>query len=283
MQSAKCLTDVISHRNCVLEHIYSGRPPTAHALIASLNTRPSPRPSILQLSDLAPPTTSYSVFHSALQLIAVASKDEQSLAILDFLYRVLDILEDFLGAPLLTSKIEDNYEIVAQLLGEMCDGGIVSNTEPNALRESVEVSSVLGQLFTKVGLPGYVPFARDHSILLICIALRQLLGSRSTSRQAYDHLSLLHLVQQYPGENQTYDIPRTSSTLISLRISQSSLLLQVVPYQHDHTARSRSQQRFREFQTYCWCYQPPEAQAAPRLQAFQGLCNYLSSIHVYDW
>lgn len=87
----------------------------------------------------------------------MSSKDAQSVAILDFLHRVLDIFEDFLGSPLLTSKIEDNYEIIAQLLGEMCDCGIVSNTEPNALRESVEVSSVLGKLFTQVGLPGASP------------------------------------------------------------------------------------------------------------------------------
>ncbi|KAJ4531526.1 hypothetical protein HRR86_006340 [Exophiala dermatitidis] len=39
----------------------------------------------------------------------------------------------------------------------MCDGGIICNTEPNALRESVEVSSVLGKLFTQVGLPGSSP------------------------------------------------------------------------------------------------------------------------------
>ena len=70
---------------------------------------------------------------------------------------MLDIFEDFLGSPLLTSKIEDNYEIVAQLLGEMCDGGIICNTEPNALRESVEVSSALGRLFTQVGLPSASP------------------------------------------------------------------------------------------------------------------------------
>ncbi|ETI24911.1 hypothetical protein G647_04281 [Cladophialophora carrionii CBS 160.54] len=145
------------HNNCVLEHTYSGRPPSAQTLIASLATRPVPRPSVTQLSDLAPPTTAYCISHSALQLIAVSSKDAQSLAILDFLSRVLDIFEDFLGSPLLTSKIEDSYEIVAQLLAEMCDGGIICNTEPNALRESVEVSSVLGKLFTQVGLPGASP------------------------------------------------------------------------------------------------------------------------------
>lgn len=45
---------------------------------------------------------------------------------------------------------------MAQLLGEMCDGGIISNTESNALKENVEVSGLLGKLFTQVGLPGCV-------------------------------------------------------------------------------------------------------------------------------
>lgn len=44
---------------------------------------------------------------------------------------------------------------MAQLLGEMCDAGSVCNTEPNALRDDVEVSGFLGKLLVGVGLPGY--------------------------------------------------------------------------------------------------------------------------------
>ena len=58
-----------------------------------------------------------------------------------------------MGSPLLSTKIEENYEVVAQLLAEVCDGGIICNTEPNALRETVEVSSTLGRLFNHVGIP----------------------------------------------------------------------------------------------------------------------------------
>lgn len=64
------------------------------------------------------------------------------------------MFEDFLSAPLLAHKIESNYDIVAQLLKEICDGGVISNTEPNALRENVEVAGLLGKLLTQVGLPG---------------------------------------------------------------------------------------------------------------------------------
>lgn len=93
--------------------------------------------------------------HANLLVVAVSVKDAQPLAILDFLHRLIDVFEDFLGSPLLVGKIQENYEVVAQLLGEMCDGGVVCNTEPNSLRESVEVSSLIGKLFNQVGLPGY--------------------------------------------------------------------------------------------------------------------------------
>ena len=75
--------------------------------------------------------------------------------VLEFLHRVIDVLEEFLGAPLLASKIEGAYDVVAQLLGEMCDAGSVSNTEPNALKDDVEVSGWMGKLLGGVGLPGY--------------------------------------------------------------------------------------------------------------------------------
>ena len=99
---------------------------------------------------------------------------------LEFLHRVIDVFEDFLGAPLLSGKIESNYDVVAQLLGEMCDGGIICNTEGNALRENVEVSGVLGKLFTQVGLPGYV-HPKTNMIILADT------GVRIDHRQLWDH------------------------------------------------------------------------------------------------
>ena len=111
---------------------------------------------MLYLADLNPPTTAYSIRHANLLLLATCSVDTQPLAILEFLRKVIDIFEDFLGSPLLSSKIEDSYEVVAQLLGEVCDGGVICNTEPNALQETVEVSSTLGRLFDQVGIPRFV-------------------------------------------------------------------------------------------------------------------------------
>ena len=73
---------------------------------------------------------------------------------LEFLHRVIDALEDFIGAPLLAVKLENNYDVVAQLLTEMCDAGTVSTTEPNALREVVEIEGWVGKLLGSINLPG---------------------------------------------------------------------------------------------------------------------------------
>ena len=73
---------------------------------------------------------------------------------LEFLNRLTEVLEDFLGAPLLASKIEGSYDVVAQLLGEMCDAGSVCNTEPNALRDTVDIPGWMGKLLGGVGLSG---------------------------------------------------------------------------------------------------------------------------------
>lgn len=85
-----------------------------------------------------------------------SSSELEPLLALEFLHRIVDVLEDFLGAPLLASKIESNYDVVAQLLTEMCDAGTIGTTEPNALRDLVEVEGFMGKLLGNLSLPGYV-------------------------------------------------------------------------------------------------------------------------------
>lgn len=69
-----------------------------------------------------------------------------------------DALEEFLGSPLLASRITASYDVVAQVLAEMADAGIVCQGEANVLRDVVETGpGVLDNLFGKVGLPGSSP------------------------------------------------------------------------------------------------------------------------------
>ena len=145
---------LIPNSNVVLEHFYRSRPPSATELVTYIKSHALPLPPILRITDSSPPSILFSVVHSNLLIVCSCGSEIDSLAVFEFLYRFIDACEEFLGSPLLASKLEENFEVVAQLLNELCDHGIVCNTETNSLRESVEVSSVIGKLFTQVGLPG---------------------------------------------------------------------------------------------------------------------------------
>ncbi|KAJ5544744.1 AP complex mu/sigma subunit [Penicillium sp. DV-2018c] len=122
----------------LVEHVYRSRPPSASAILP------------LYLAHDAP---LFSTIEANLLFIAISEVDTEPLLALEFLHRVIDVLEDFIGAPLLSSKIQSNYDVVAQLLNEMCDGGTVCNTEPNALQEVVEVPGWMGKLLGGIGVP----------------------------------------------------------------------------------------------------------------------------------
>ncbi len=128
---------------------------------------PVPRASLIHLPNINPPTVLFSLVHSNLLFLSPVSTDTEPLFVLEFLHRIIDVLEEFIGAPLLASKIEGSYDVAAQLLGEMCDAGSVCNTEPNALRDDVDIPGWMGKLLGGVGLPGY-----DRSLITRVTSLR---------------------------------------------------------------------------------------------------------------
>jgi AP-3 complex subunit mu len=119
--------------------------------------RPVPRPSLIYLPNTSPSILVFSLSHSNLLFLLTSSSEIEPLLALEFLHRVIDVLEEFVGAPLLASKVENSYDVIAQLLNEMCDAGAVSTTEPNALRELVEVEGWIGKLLGGISIPGLVP------------------------------------------------------------------------------------------------------------------------------
>ncbi|PYH46786.1 putative AP-3 adaptor complex subunit mu [Aspergillus saccharolyticus JOP 1030-1] len=138
----------------IVEQVYRSRPPSAPAIRSLFLAHPAPRPSVLYLPNAIPPVTVFSIVQSNLTFLAVSEVDSEPLLMLEFLHRVVDVLEEFVGAPLLSTKLQANYDVVAQLLHEMCDGGIVCNTEPNMLQEVVEMPGWMGKLLGGVGLAG---------------------------------------------------------------------------------------------------------------------------------
>ncbi|KOS20193.1 AP-3 complex subunit mu-1 [Escovopsis weberi] len=145
------------NRKPILSHVYTGRPLSAAHLLPLYLEHPAPRPNLIYLPSTSPATLVFSLVHSNLLFLATASTEIEPLLVLEFLHRVVDALEDFVGAPLLAVKLENNYDVVAQLLTEMCDSGTVSTTEPNALREVVEVEGWMDKLLGSMNLPGKTP------------------------------------------------------------------------------------------------------------------------------
>lgn len=145
----------------LVEHVYRSRPPSAAAILPLYLAHAAPRPSLIYLPGATPPVTVFSTVQSNILFLALSEVDTEPLLVLEFLHRVVDILEEFVGAPLLSSKIQANYEVVAQLLHEICDGSIVCNTEPNLLQEVVDVPGWMGKLLGGINVPGYDLNLRD--------------------------------------------------------------------------------------------------------------------------
>lgn len=109
------------------------------------------------MPNLNPPTLLHSLQIDALLLLSPTATDVPPLLVLEFLHRVSDALTEFLGSPLLASRIESNYDIAAQVLLELCDGGLIAGTEANALRDVVDTQSSLSRFLGGVGLTAQPP------------------------------------------------------------------------------------------------------------------------------
>ena len=142
-------------RRPILTHIYTSRPLSASQLLPLYLAHPAPRPNLIYLPNTSPPTLVFNLTHSNLLFLLTSSSEIEPLLALEFLHRIIDVLEEFVGPPLLASKVESSYDVVAQLLNEMCDAGAVSTTEPNALRDLVEVEGWIGKLLGGINIPGY--------------------------------------------------------------------------------------------------------------------------------
>ena len=131
-----------------------------------------------------------------------------------------DVLEEFLGAPLLESKIEGGYDIIAQLLGEMCDAGTVSNTEPNALRDLIDVPGWMGKLLGGVGLSGCV---YNHPGQMINAWIASLIAVPRASRSSVNSTSL-----QNSGFNTQPPLPQLPWRRANVRHTSNELYVDII-------------------------------------------------------
>ncbi|KAK6526353.1 hypothetical protein TWF694_004952 [Orbilia ellipsospora] len=185
-----------SQNSVVLQHNWRHRPTaSAQEYITSYLSHPTPRPPLIHLSHLSPPTLLFSIVHNNLIFLSPATSEIEPLLILEFLHRIADVLEDYFGPPLIPSKIEGNYDIVAELLGEMCDDGLPFNTEPNGLRDVVLPPSIMKKLLANVTLPsGSLDPFRSAPSTISTIPWRRANVKHTSNEMYLDLLETLHCI-----------------------------------------------------------------------------------------
>ncbi|KAK3704713.1 hypothetical protein LTR37_013687 [Vermiconidia calcicola] len=158
MSAIEALHIFDEHNNLILNHTYTNRPLPPSTLLPLYLQHPSPRPSLIYLPSCSPPIILHSIIQDNLLFFSPCSSDTEPLLVLEFLHRVADALEEFLGSPLLASRITASYDVVAQIVAEIADGGIICQGEPNALRDVVETGpGVLKNLLGSIGAAGTSP------------------------------------------------------------------------------------------------------------------------------
>lgn len=77
--------------------------------------------------------------HKNLFLVAVTKFNANAMAILNFLYRVVEVFEDYFN-ELMEESIRDNFVLIYELLDEMMDFGYPQTTEPKVLKDFICIS-----------------------------------------------------------------------------------------------------------------------------------------------
>lgn len=66
----------------------------------------------------------------------------------EFISRLIETFESYLNPPLISPKIESNFDLVTLILAEMIDGGVPVCTEPDAIHGLVQPSGAISRLLS---------------------------------------------------------------------------------------------------------------------------------------
>lgn len=112
---------------------------------SGLLSAPQLQPPIIELS------SSRLLFHQKhgnIIFLLPCSSTTPALLPFEFLARLVDVLEKYLTAPLIPTKIEMNYDTVSLILSEMLDGGAPYQTEPDMVREYVQPAGTIAKFLS---------------------------------------------------------------------------------------------------------------------------------------
>ncbi|MED6121558.1 AP-3 complex subunit mu, variant 2 [Stylosanthes scabra] len=106
--------------------------------------------SFKQLPVIASPTHYlFQVFREGITFLACSQVEMPPLMAIEFLCRVADVLNDYLGG-LNEDSIKDNFVIVYELLDEMIDNGFPLTTELNILQEMIAPPNIVSKVLSVV-------------------------------------------------------------------------------------------------------------------------------------
>lgn len=83
-----------------------------------------------------------SIFRCSIYFVAVCMTKVPPLFVIEFLYRVVDTFQDYLG-ECSEAVIKDNCVVIYELLDEMLDNGFPMATESNILKELIKPPNIL--------------------------------------------------------------------------------------------------------------------------------------------
>lgn len=83
-------------------------------------------------------TTFAYIRHGTLLVMAMTKKNSNVMAILNFLYKVVEVLESYFN-ELNEESVRDNFVVIYELLDEMCDNGFPQTTEAAVLQSFIMV------------------------------------------------------------------------------------------------------------------------------------------------
>ncbi|XP_058738466.1 AP-3 complex subunit mu-like [Vicia villosa] len=91
----------------------------------------------------------FQVFREGITFLACTQVEMPPLMAIEFLCRVADVINDYLGG-LNEDSIKDNFVIVYELLDEMIDNGFPLTTEPNILQEMIAPPNIVSKVLSVV-------------------------------------------------------------------------------------------------------------------------------------
>lgn len=141
-------------------------PPSAQSLVPKILNLQGVYDS--ELSPLIEVSSSRVLYHEKIGNMVFLLPCSSTLPVLvpvEFVHRLVEVLEKYFSPPLISVKVENHYDIVSQIINEMLENGLPYVTEPDALQDLVPYGGILSKLLAgpaKSSAVSNIPWRRSN-------------------------------------------------------------------------------------------------------------------------